>query len=203
MIRHRPSAFWLFLTLLAALLAAMLALGGPASPADRALLRSAQIEALVPAARMLTHGGDGVTAVVVGSLVALAMLWRGARRQAMLLMFVILSQRAAVEWLKAIFDRARPDPEGRLVAVHSMAYPSGHAAGAMTLGLALALLLPLRPERRPWLIALALAFAFAVGFTRLVLGAHWPSDVAGGWAFGALWTLLLVRLFGTSPAAPH
>jgi membrane-associated phospholipid phosphatase len=38
---------------------------------------------------------------------------------------------------------------------------------------------------------------------RLVLQVHWPSDVAGGWAFGAAWTLLLVRLFGTSPAARH
>jgi membrane-associated phospholipid phosphatase len=28
----------------------------------------------------------------------------------------------------------------------------------------------------------------------MVLGVHWPSDVAGGWAFGALWTLLLLRL---------
>jgi undecaprenyl-diphosphatase len=40
-----------------------------------------------------------------------------------------------------------------------------------------------------------------VGVCRMILQVHWPSDVAGGWAFGAAWTLLLVRLFGTAPPA--
>jgi len=32
-----------------------------------------------------------------------------------------------------------------------------------------------------------------IGASRVMLGVHWPSDVVGGWAFGALWVLLTLR----------
>ena len=68
--------------------------------------------------------------------------------------------------------------------------------------LAIALLAASPQLRRP-AIALALAIALVTGLCRLILQVHWPSDVVGGWAFGAAWTLLLVRLFGTAPPARH
>jgi undecaprenyl-diphosphatase len=69
--------------------------------------------------------------------------------------------------------------------------------------LSLALLLA-PPARRTAAVAAAIALALVVGLTRLVLHVHWPSDVIGGWAFGAGWTLLLVRLAaGTAPPARH
>jgi undecaprenyl-diphosphatase len=42
----------------------------------------------------------------------------------------------------------------------------------------------------------ALLIAFLVGLSRVMLGVHWPSDVIGGWAFGALWVLVTLRLAG-------
>ena len=36
--------------------------------------------------------------------------------------------------------------------------------------------------------------AMLVGMTRVMLGVHWPSDVVGGWAFGALWVILTLRM---------
>jgi undecaprenyl-diphosphatase len=33
-----------------------------------------------------------------------------------------------------------------------------------------------------------------IGTSRVMLGVHWPSDVVGGWAFGALWVLVSLRL---------
>ncbi len=182
---------------------AMLLLGGPASPLDRSILQAAQLAPLVPPARWLTRLGDGAVLFAAAAATAAFLLWRGAARRALLLIAIFFSCRLLVEGLKLLFDRARPDPAGHVVAVHSMAFPSGHSANAMAVWLAVALLAA--PERlRVSAVAAALAVALLVGLSRLVLGVHWPSDVAGGWALGAACTLLLVRLAdGTSPAARH
>jgi undecaprenyl-diphosphatase len=36
--------------------------------------------------------------------------------------------------------------------------------------------------------------AVLIGATRPALGVHWPTDVIGGWSFGALWMLLWSRV---------
>ena len=191
----------LTIALLTAFALAALLLGGPHSRVDPVLLAAFAEPELVPAARLLTHLGDGWTVIVAALLAAGWLLFGGHRRRAILLLVIAVSEKLLVEGMKAGFDRARPDVAGHQVAVHNMAFPSGHSANAMAVWLAIALLATGPRLRRP-AVALALAVAFVVGLCRLVLQVHWPSDVAGGWAFGAAWTLLLVRLFGTAPPAP-
>ena len=184
--------------------AAALLVGGPGSTADAGLLRAAQQGALVPAARVVTRLGDWWVVLAVGGGAAASLLYRRLWRAALALALLLVSERMIVEWLKLVFDRARPDPQGHLIAVHTLAFPSGHAANAMALGLGLAFLLPLRPELRRRAIAAALLYAFVVGTTRLILGVHWPSDVVGGWATGALLALLLAALARErSPSPGH
>jgi undecaprenyl-diphosphatase len=179
---------------------AALLLGGPQSQIDPRVLALFIYPALVPVARLLTHLGDVVTLLAAGLAAAAWLLLRGHRRRAILLLVIIASERLLIEAMKTGFDRARPDPLGHQVAVHNLAFPSGHSANSMAGWLAIALLATSPRLRRP-AVAFALAIAFVTGLCRLVLQVHWPSDVVGGWAFGAAWTLLLVRLFGTAPPA--
>ena len=181
---------------------AALLLGGPNGDLDPPILALFIYPALVPAARLLTHLGDVVTVLAAALLAAGWLLLRGHRRRAILLLVVVVSERLLIEAMKTGFDRARPDPLGHEVAVHNLAFPSGHSANAMAGWLAIALLAT-SPGLRRSAVALALAIAFVTGLCRLVLQVHWPTDVVGGWAFGAAWTLLLVRLFGTAPPARH
>ena len=191
-----PFAIGLFaLIVLAALL-----LGGPQSRVDPGVLAAFAHAPLVPAARLLTHLGDVATVLAAAVLAAGWLLVGGHRRRAILLLLIVVSERLLVEAMKNGFDRARPDPLGHQVAVHNLAFPSGHSANAMAGWLAIALLAT-SPRLRLPAVALALTIAVVTGLSRLVLQVHWPSDVVGGWAFGAAWTLLLVRLFGTAPPA--
>lgn len=180
--------------LLALVLLAALMLGGPQTRVDPIVLAAFVSPALVPAARLLTHLGDVVTVAAAAVIVAAWLLFRGRRRRALLLVGIVASERLLIEGMKTVFDRARPDPLGHEVAVHNLAFPSGHSANAMAGWLAIALLAASPRLRRP-AIALALAIALVTGLSRLILQVHWPSDVLGGWAFGAAWTLFLVRMF--------
>jgi undecaprenyl-diphosphatase len=191
--------FPLVLGLLALICVAALLLGGPDGRIDPAVLAVFINPPLVPAARALTHLGDVTTVLAAAVLAAGWLLWRGHRRRAILILVIVISERLLVEAMKNGFDRARPDPLGHQVAVHNLAFPSGHSANAMAGWLTIALLAT-SPRLRLPAVALALSIAFVTGLCRLVLQVHWPSDVVGGWAFGAAWTLLLVRLFGTAPA---
>lgn len=193
--------FPLTIALLALIAAAALLLGGPQTRVDPGLLAAFAEPALVPSARLLTHLGDGLTVLAASVAAAAILLIRGHRRRAILLLVILASERLLVEAMKAGFDRARPDVAGRQVAVHNLAFPSGHSANAMAMWLAVALLATGPKLRRP-AVALALAVACVTGLCRLVLQVHWPSDVVGGWALGAAWTLLLVHLFGTARPAP-
>jgi len=58
----------------------------------------------------------------------------------------------------------------------------------LTLGALLARVQP-RVRLRLYLIALAALLTIAVGFSRVYLGVHWPTDVLAGWALGAAWAL--------------
>jgi membrane-associated phospholipid phosphatase len=199
MARLRPYAL---VAVLAALWLGMLLLGGPASEADPALLKLFRVPALVPAAQAFTLLGNWDILLPLTLAGALLLFFLVSRRSALVYMLLILSGRLIVELEKAAIGRQRPDVTGRLAHVSTLSYPSGHSAYSMMAWLGLALLAAGATRWRAPAVAAGLALAFFVGLSRLILQVHWPSDVIGGWAFGAAWTLLLVRLAGTQGGDP-
>ena len=119
-------------------------------------------------------------------------LWLAARRRArdaMLYAAAVASGAAALPALKLLFHRARPELPWRLAVEHDLSFPSGHAMGAaLTYALG------------GWLLAgrggaiAGIALAVAIGLTRIFLGVHWASDVAGGWLVGGAWVFAALAL---------
>lgn len=151
---------------------------------------------LAAAARWLTQLGGGAALLAATGFGVGFLLYRRAWRPALLLAVITLSGRLFVDLQKDWTARVRPDAQGHLVAVDSLAFPSGHAANAAMVGLCLALLLPRSSRSRAVAVWIAVWLAILVGLSRVMLGVHWPSDVIGGWAFGLFWALLLLRLAG-------
>ena len=115
------------------------------------------------------------------------------RRQAMLFLSICLFGRLLVHLLKLGIGRLRPEERDHLVQVQSLSFPSGHSTNSMIVFLALALVVA--PARhRKLAVLLAVAGSMVIGISRPMLGVHWPSDVIGGWSFGAAWVLLMVGL---------
>ncbi|MEU7551888.1 phosphatase PAP2 family protein [Streptomyces sp. NPDC044571] len=117
-------------------------------------------------------------------------LWRrGERERALRIAAATVAAAAVQQALKALVGRERPMWPDPIATAHFAAYPSGHAmTAAAVCGLLLWLLPRARPKRRAWAgaaWALAALSVLGVGFTRVYVGVHWPSDVVGGWLLGA------------------
>ena len=89
---------------------------------------------------------------------------------------------------KLAFARARPDLWIPIAPEHNFSFPSGHAMGSMTLA---CVLVALAPAGRPRQLATVVAatFVLAIGWSRIHLGVHFPSDILAGWALAVAWTM--------------
>jgi membrane-associated phospholipid phosphatase len=116
---------------------------------------------------------------------ALLLAWRRRPIELLVLVVSMLLIYAAVHITKGAVDRPRP-PQPLTGSVGS-AYPSGHAAYStayVAMAIIAARVLPGLVSRAALVIVAVVASA-AIGGSRMFLGVHWWSDVAGGWGLGA------------------
>ncbi|MFF7992959.1 phosphatase PAP2 family protein [Kitasatospora xanthocidica] len=88
------------------------------------------------------------------------------------------------QWaLKLAFGRGRPTFSDPVSHAGGPAFPSGHAMASAITCAVLVGLLWYRVNRRGRTAACTVAAitVLTIGWTRVALGVHWPSDVLGGW----------------------
>ncbi len=180
----------------------LLALRNPANPSDPIGPRSFE-----ESMRDMTALG-GVTFLTLLTITAtLVLVLHGRWRRALIFSGTVICADISSEILKRVYDRPRPDlvPHGSYV--YSQSFPSGHSTMAAATYLTLATIVAsLEPRRATKVLAyvLALAVMVLVGFSRVYLGVHWPTDVLAGWCLGTGWAMvawvLINRFSAPEPA---
>lgn len=147
------------------------------------LARDMQTQGLTTLAKALSFLGSlwVVLAAVIATVMFFVTRKRLAEATTIAIAFVLTDITFHV--MKSAVERPRPpDP---LVDSGGFAYPSGHAALAVTY-LAIAVLLARggRAARRLAIVLAGVAATVLIGLSRVYLRVHWLSDVSGGWAVG-------------------
>jgi membrane-associated phospholipid phosphatase len=150
-------------------------------------MRAAQASrrpALEPIARFVSDRSR----LVLFATGAVALVAGGAARATTIeAAIVLLPVNLAVEGLKRVTNRPRPDGEHKR---SNAAFPSSHTANAFAVASVIA---------RRWRRAAVPAFllAAAVGWSRIYLNRHWASDAVAGAALGISLALLVLRWWGS------
>ncbi|MGW4387586.1 phosphatase PAP2 family protein [Streptomyces sp. NPDC004685] len=151
-------------------------------------------------ATIVTDTGSGAPAyalaALAGALAQRTRYWRGALAGVLALACAQLPRMA----LASALARPRPPAADWAAQAGGWSMPSGHATTSMVVALLLTLAVHRRVQgrARPVLLAVPAIWATTVGLTRVYLGMHWPTDVAGGWLLAACWAAsatLLVLLW--------
>jgi len=109
--------------------------------------------------------------------------------------------------LKTTIHRNRPQYAAAYLHGQSYSFPSGHTMSATIcwslMVVCAGLSLGWHRRRRAKLYLVSTTIVFLIGFSRLYLGVHYPSDVVGGLIIGAAWVVLCttaIRIVDSSEA---
>jgi len=139
----------------------------------------------------------GATRTMYGlALAGAAYLWfRDRRRVAARVLIAPALAVAVYETVKRLYGRARPPGFNRMSDT-SFSFPSAHATAALAVCGTLAYVFWREGIFSGWVaVALATVVPLLVGVSRVYLGAHWATDVLGGWSAGLFIVALSAGLY--------
>ena len=153
-------------------------------------VQSASPDALHQIARFMTVIGRSPISTII-PVAAIAAMWVWGQRHLSVFLAGAAVARVLSIAVKELVDRPRPSASLVDVTYHlgGHSFPSGHALGATLfygfLIYCAELSISHKPVRRLVQGGLVIVIVL-MGYSRVELGAHWPTDVLGGYAIGLL-----------------
>ncbi len=146
--------------------------------------------------RFITHSGDRYVVIILGIILLLIKSLR--EKYGVKFALAALSSTALYQIMKYIFQRPRPDLTLRLIEQGGYSFPSGHSMNCLvSYGILISLLLRYCENRR---LAKLLSFGLGlltilIGFSRVYVGVHYPTDIIGGWSLGIAVLVAMIYAF--------
>lgn len=151
----------------------------------------------------LTFLGEPMTLLILVLGIGLWLLRKQHRSQATTLAIAALGGVGLNFILKQVFRRARPLLWERLIDINTYSFPSGHAMVSLVVLGTIGYILAVNFQRfRYWIFGVTLLLILGIGFSRLYLGVHWPTDIIAGYAAGFVWLVTCIfsmELWGKRP----
>lgn len=211
---HR--AFWLALTIVVGVLAALVVgvlaaavLGhyglARSDPHVTAWVVAHRAGWLTGVLRVVTWLGSLAVIIPVGVIAGLFFVLHWHRwRPVVLLAVTIAGAVSLYNIVKHLVGRPRPPPAIWIGHFSGPSFPSGHAA--QSIGCYATLALILCAGRSRWVkigvCSAATLIVLVVGFSRIYLGAHWLTDVLAGYALGVAWVSVVIAVLLAGWPAP-
>ena len=156
--------------------------------------------------RGLSLIGSEVGLVPLGAILVWWLVAAKRRRAAVVFGVAALGGEALDQILKLLFDRPRPEPFFGFAAPVTHSFPSGHAMESCCYFGVLAVILAARQPsllKRIAIFAAAALLVALMGFSRVYLGLHYPTDVLAGYAAAVIWlgVVRTVHLVFTKPSS--
>ncbi|MEI2578750.1 phosphatase PAP2 family protein [Scytonema sp. PRP1] len=146
---------------------------------------------------MLTKLGVFWGVFPIATVTALVLFSRRQWRKLTYLIVTLLGSIIINRTAKVLLHRVRPHLWESPAPEFDYGFPSGHAMSSMTFVAVLVILT--WGSRWRWLVLIVGAiFVLVIGWTRLYLGVHYPSDILAGWMVSVGWAIgvsLIIRLW--------
>jgi undecaprenyl-diphosphatase len=144
--------------------------------------------------------GQGPVLIGVAAFIALLLVRFGRRKDALFAILPVTLAQLANFGLKYLFSSPRPTPDFVAVSDPSggFGFPSGHTMTTVVLVGSLAYILLRQTDcrwRKAGITSIVVIVALAMGFSRIYVGAHWPSDVLGAYLWGVAFTGLAITAY--------
>jgi membrane-associated phospholipid phosphatase len=143
----------------------------------------------------ITSLGDPEFVVAIIILSAGWLLWRRQLAEVTILTLACLGALILNQGMKLLFTRPRPTLWPSLLHETSFGFPSGHALGSVVLyGLLAYFYAVYRPHHAKRIYFCSALLIGSIGFSRLYLGVHYPTDIVAGYITGWLWLMTCIEL---------
>lgn len=131
-------------------------------------------------------------------------LWQRKRWRSLAYLFTTALGSAIINrTAKMLMHRVRPQLWVSGAPEFDFAFPSGHAMTSMTL-VAMLLILTWATSWRWLVLTVGSLYILVIGWTRLYLGVHFPSDILAGWMVAIAWAIgvsIIIKPNLTKPTA--